>query len=370
MPKRAYEGHWFAGLRADLKDRVHGDYGRANARLGFLRPPAGTGRVLWIKTDGDRAHARLAVETARAVRERRQDVRLVVTFEDEYREGWAQLAKLMRTGYGFGPADRVAATERVLGRLAPAGVIAVGQALRPELASALTRKKLPCCLLHGQPPQGAIHCHGFPNTLSEQQAWKGRPQSDAAFFSLMAEAQVEPSFSGVAGAHARALWWLTDPDPGEVDARVRSWRRSKLAASDILFVGTRGPDAIALSAWDRERQPLPRGAVVWVDDERFWPALAASCHGLHLSRPPEPLLWAALAGGRVVTAERPGDLDLLRAAPIPELGERELWAYWQKLVAEPAVGRVAADALRRYFWEERRRAAAVTETLLQMVYDW
>ncbi len=370
MPKRAYEGHGLAGLWADLTDRLHKDYGRANARLGFLRPPAGTGRVLWIKTDDDRAHARLAVETARAVRERRQDVRLVVTFEDEYPEGWAQLDKLARTGYGFGPADRAAATERVLGRLAPAGVIAIGGALRPELASALTRNKVPCCALHGLPPEAAIHCHGFPNTLSEREAWKGRPQSDAAFFSLMAEAQVEPTFSGVAGAHARALWWLTDPDPGVVDGQVRSWRRSKLAASDILFVGTRCADAIALSAWDRERQPLPQGAVVWVDEARFWPALAASCHGLHLSRPPEPLLWAAIGGGRVVSAERPGDLDLLRPAPIPEIGGRELWAYWQTVVAEPATARATADGLRRYFWEERRRAAAVTETLLQMVYHW
>ena len=370
MPKLAYEGHGLAGLWADIRDRLHKNYGRANARLGFLGTPAGTGRILWIKTDGKAVHARLAVEAARAVRERRQDVRLVVTFEEEYRQEWAWLDKLPRTGYGFGPADRVAATERVLSRLAPAGVIAVGQALRPELASALTRTKVPCCVLHGPPPQGAIHCHGFPNTLSERQAWKGRPQSDAAFFSLMAEAQVEPTFSGIAGAHARALWWLTDPDPGVVDGQVRSWRRSQLAASDILFVGTRAADTLALSAWDRDRQPLSRGAVVWVDDDRFWPALAASCHGIHLSQPPEPLLWAALAGGRVVSAERPSGLDLLRQAPIHEVSDRELWAYWQNVVAEPAAGRASADGLRRYFWEERRRAAAVTETLLQLVYDW
>lgn len=370
MPKLAYEGHWFSGLWADIADRLQKNHGRANARLGFLHAPAGTGRVLWIKTDGAAPHARLAVEVARAVRERRQDVRLVVTFEEEYQKGWAQLEKLERTGYGFGPADRTGVTERVMRRLAPAGVIAVGQGLRPELASALTRGQIPCCVLHGLPPEGAIQCYGFPNTLSERQAWKGRPQSDAAFFSLMAEAQVEPTFSGIAGAHARALWWLPDPEPGTVEERIRSWRQSNLALNDILFMGAPSADAIPLSAWDRERQPLPRGAVVWVDDERFWPALAASCHGIHLLKPPETLLWAALAGGRVVSAERPADLDLLRPAPIAPLDGRELWAYWQTLIAEPVEGRATADNLRRYFWEERRRAAAVTEILLQMVYDW
>ncbi|MHB8253332.1 MAG: glycosyltransferase N-terminal domain-containing protein [Acidiferrobacter sp.] len=370
MPDAAYEGGLFAGLVADFRDRIHKDYGRANARLGFLKPPGGSGRIIWIKADAASLANKLAVEIACALRERRQDVRLVVTFEKEYSTFLSKLEKLPRTGFGFGPADRAAAIERVLSRLAPAGVIALGQALRPEVAHAVGRARIPCCVVHGLPPEGSGNCRGFPNTLEEQVAWQGRAQSDAALFSLIVEAQVEPVFQGLAGAHARALWWIADLSPEGAGELASRFGRSTLARTDILFLGANCVGASRLSDWDRNRDPLAPGAIVWVDDERFWPALAVSCTAIHVVRPSEQLLWAALAGGRVVSARSVRDLNLLRPAPMPELSDAELWGYWEDLIAKPAMGRAVGDGLRRFFWSERRRAAAVTETLLQMVYDW
>ncbi|HUW98919.1 MAG TPA: hypothetical protein VMV40_08795 [Acidiferrobacter sp.] len=370
MPDPAYEGYLWAGLVADIRDRIHKDYGRANARLGFLNPPNGSGRVIWIKADAQAVTNNLAGEIACAIRERRQDVRLIVTFEKEYPTVLAKLKTLARTGYGFGPADRAAATARVLARLAPIGVIALGSALRPELAYVLEQAKIPCCVVHGLPPEGAGSCYGFPNTTDERVAWHGRSQSDAALSSLLAEAQVEPVFFGVAGAHARALWWFADPDTETVQGLVEMWHRSPLARTDILFLGAASVGAMRLSAWDKDRRPLPVGAVVWVDDERFWPALAASCTAVHLVHPSERLLWAALAGGRVVSVRRIEDLALLRPAPIPERPDADVWGYWEGLMANPAIARAVGDDLRRFFWGERRRAASVTETLLQRVYNW
>ena len=370
MPDPAYEGRLWAGLVADIRDRAHKDYGRANARQGFLKAPEGSGRILWIKADGNRVANRLAVEVAAAVRERRLDIRLVVTFEKEYPALLARLAKLPRTQYGFGPADRAAATDRVLARLAPLGVIAFGQALRPELAHALGQAHIPSCVVHGLPTPGAGSCYGFPNTCGERIAWQDRAHSDAAFSSMIAEAQVEPVFQGMAGAHARALWWITESDQENVETLVEFWRQSALARTDILFLSVPSAQAARLSVWDRKRNPLPVGAIVWVDDERFWPALAASCTGVHVVCPSEELLWTVLAGGRVVTARDTKDWDLLRPAPVQALSDTDLWPYWEDLMARPAMARTASDSLRRFFWGERRQAAAVTEILLQKVYDW
>ncbi|HUW97721.1 MAG TPA: hypothetical protein VMV40_02610 [Acidiferrobacter sp.] len=370
MPNPAYEGRLSAGLVADIRDRVTGRYGRANARLGFLNPPGGSGRIVWIKTDAGIATNTLAGEIACAIATRRQDVRLIVTFEAEYPTVLAALKTCPRTGYGFGPADRAAASARVLARLAPAGVVALGSALRPRLARALACAQIPCCVVHGLPPDGAGPCYGFPNTFDERAAWRDHPHTDVAFSSLMASAQVEPVFAGIAGAHARALWWFADPEAEQAEALVAMWRRSRLARTDILFLGAGTAAATRLSVWDQDRKPLPVGAVVWVDDERFWPALAASCTGVHLVHPPERLLWAALAGGRVVSARRTADLGLLRPAPIPEWGDADIWRYWEDLVENPAIGRAVGDDVRRFFWGERRDAAAATEALLARVGGW
>ncbi|MHB1513375.1 MAG: glycosyltransferase N-terminal domain-containing protein [Acidiferrobacter sp.] len=365
---RAYEGGRLAGLAADIRDWFRGNAARANARRGFLRPAPGAKRAVWIKSDGREITGWLAAEIARSVRERRADLPIVVTFEHEHRGVEARLAAVPNLAYGFGPADRPRATRRVIERLRPGIVIALGTALRTRLAAALTEAAVPCLVVHGPPPpSSAPACLGFAHTAGEQRAWHGREHWDAPLLALLVAAQVEPVFQGLAGAHARALFWVADPSETVAAEIAQRWRASPAARHDILFLGAPSPGASRLSAWDQDRRPLAPGAVVWVDEPRFWPALAASCAAIHLMAPSEPLLWAALAGGRVVSAEDVAGLELLGAAPLIEVAWGELGRFWQELLDGPQAARTAADDVRRYFWQERRRAADAALVLLERV---
>ncbi|MHB1567078.1 MAG: glycosyltransferase N-terminal domain-containing protein [Acidiferrobacter sp.] len=366
MRDTSYEGGWVAAVVADGQDRLRGERGRANARWGFLRPPGGDGRVVWIKADGDEIASWLSGALAQAVLDRRQDVRVVVTFEHEYGRVVERLADLPRTGYGYGPADRPRAVARVLRRFAPAGVIAVGRALRTRLGKTLHDRKIPAIVVHGPPPGDAAFT-GFPNSASEAQAWGTQAAATGALASMIVEAQVEPQFSGVAGAHARALWWIADVAALAVPALVAAWRASPLSGTDILFIGG-APGVPSLAAWDR--RPFRAGSVVAVDDRRYWPALAASATAIHVDHPGEMLLWQVLAGGNVVSVSPDTGLDLLSPPPLPRVAIDKLLDYWQGLAAAPLATRGLADPIRRFFWGERRRAQAAVAVLLEQVYQW
>ncbi len=367
MPE-GYGGGLGSVLMADGLDRLRGRKGRANARLGFLKTPPGSGRIVWIKADADADTVWLAAELAHAVRERRQDVRLVVTFEEEFEESARRLKELARAGYGFGPADRPAAVRRVLARFAPlAGVITVGAGLRPRLAGALQKAGIPVVAVHGLPPQAAQAAQALPNTGAELRAWGARAIASAPLASMIVEAQVEPHFRGVAGARARALWWITDVDEALLPEVIRQWNASPLSAQDLLFVGATG-ELPRLSAWTRV--PYAPGAVIAVDDSRYWSALAASASGIHVGRPGERLFWQALASGQVVTASSLAPFDLLEQAPCAIVAMEDLAVSWLRLLGDPLGARQRADDIRRYFWQQRRQAQDAVAAFLARVYDW
>ena len=366
MRDRAYEGRLLAGVAADLRDRLTGQAARANARLGLLRPPPARGGLVWIKSDAREGSGRLAAEIARALRERRADLPIVVTFEYERAAIVARLKAIANLGFAYGPADRRGATRRILERLQPAYVVALGESMRPRLATALKAAGVPCCIVHGR-PSAVCECVGFAHTASELKAWRDRTHWEAPFGALLAAAQVEPVFQGLAGAHARALFWVTDAPQAIAVRMARAWQASSGAAQDILFLGSPVPGATRLSAWNEDRRPLPPGSVVWVDEERFWPALAASCTAIHLMTPSEPLLWAVLAGGRVTSAAHVALLDLPGRPPLAEVDTNALLTYWAELLANPDRARAAADGLRRYFWQQRRSAGNAAESLVAQV---
>ncbi len=366
MADRAYEGRLIAGAVADIWDRLTGHAARANARLGLLRGPASRTRLVWIKSDAREVNGRLAAEIARTVRERSADLPIVVTFEYEHAATLARLKAIANLGFAYGPADRRAATRRILERLRPAYVVALGEAMRPRLAAGLKALGVPCCIVHGY-PMAADGCVGFAQTASEQQAWRDRVHWDGPFGALLAMAKVEPVFQGLAGAHARALFWVADAEPAAAARIAQAWRASPGADSDILFLASPIPGASRLSAWNEDRRPLAPGSVVWVDEERFWPALAASCTAIHLMTPSEPLLWAVLASGRVVSAAHVAALDLPGAPPLAKVDSDRLVAYWAGLLANPGEARAAADSLRRYFWHERRAAGEAASALVAQV---
>ncbi len=364
----AYGGRFLRVVQADVADRLGARQARANARLGFLSPPQGDGRILWIKAGGGSDAVWLAAELAHAVRECRRDVRLIITFEAEHAAILPRIAALKRAGYGYGSCDRRSAVRRVLTRFAPlAGVVTVGGGLRPHLAAALAARSIPVVAVHDLPVEGGDAVAALPNVASEARAWGVRAMACAPLVSMIVEAQVEPQFRGVAGARARALWWVTDVTRDAWPALMESWRASPLAAQDLLFVGGAGAGP-RLSQWDRTA--YPPGSVIGVDDSRYWPALAASCTGIHVGRPAERLLWQAIASGQVVSAVAPEALDLLDPAPWETVVPDGLMAHWQGLFEEPASARQRADGLRRYFWQQRRRAQDAVAALLARVYAW
>ncbi|WP_298139104.1 hypothetical protein [Acidiferrobacter sp.] len=353
-----------AGVVADVRDRLTGHAGRANARLGFLKPPPARAGLVWIKSDAREVNGRLAAEIARGVRARCADTPLIVTFEQEHPAVLSRLKTIANLGYAYGPADRSRAARRILERFKPAHIVALGEGLRPRLAALMRVAGVACCIVHGWPAAGAGGCVGFAHTASERQAWQGHVHWDAPFCALLAAAQVEPIFQGIAGAHARALFWVTDAPPGVNTRLAQAWRASDHGARDLLFLATWVPGAQRLSAWDGDRRALAPGSVIWVDEERFWPALAASCTAIHLTAPAEPLLWAALAGGRATSASDVAGLDLPGAPPLARIAADDLMAYWAGLLAHPDRARAAADGLRRYFWQQRRCAADAAESLV------
>ncbi|MHB1241689.1 MAG: glycosyltransferase N-terminal domain-containing protein, partial [Gammaproteobacteria bacterium] len=128
---------WWQGLR----DRAHGRHARANARWGHLRPPTGRGRVVWLRAGAAASSVRLAAELLGAIRDRRHDVRLILTFEEEHPALLRRyLPGVERMGFGYGPCDAPRAVRRALARLDPLGLILVDCAPAARLMRAAAER--------------------------------------------------------------------------------------------------------------------------------------------------------------------------------------------------------------------------------------
>jgi hypothetical protein len=381
-----YGAHWLGLAGAGIRDRLSGEHARANARRGYLRAPAGRGRVIWIRAGATERGVHLATELLGAIRGRRRDVRLVLTFEEEYREILrAHLVGVERLGFGYGPCDAPRAVRRALERLDPLGVIVVDSPVPENLVVAAQQRGSHVIVYHAGPPARSGVEAAYPADLAQERAWRARslaqwvaPVADAA--SILIEAQAEPVLRSLVqgGAGDRALWWIHGAD---ASGFMRAWRASPLAADGVLFASDasgvpaqRSGDFTPISRWDRT--PLAPGTRVWVDETRWLPAVAAAAHGAHLETADAPVLWQALAAGVPLTlgprladalAQTHAGLDGL-GAPAPMPGD--VLAAWERLRRDPAHARRSGDAGRRRFWAERRRAGEVLEDLLERVFEW
>lgn len=381
-----YGGGRLALWAANLRDRLRGAHARANARAGWLRPPPGRGRVLWVRAGAEPRHVRMAVELAGAIRHRRLDVRIALTWEAE-QPGLAEarLAGLRRLAWGYGPADAPAAVRRALRRLGPMGVVAVG-GVRPRLGRALAGRDVRLAVAGGPPAGGERPALVWPFDADEAEAWTaagtaGRVLAPADPLTLLVLAQAEPTLRALAGGGERPLWWAHGLAPAEAAAFVAAWRASPTGAG-LLWLSPQEPgaaealaaalpDAARVSAW--ERTPLPAGAVMVVDDPRWLGALAASAEAVHLASAGSEAAWQALAGGAAVSAAAAARAacpalapSAARALDAPEA----VLAWWAEALAAPGWRRRHGDPARRAFWAARRAAEANLETLLATVYEW
>lgn len=375
--------------RRDIRDRMRGDSARANARWGFLTPPRGDAKLVWVHTAADYASTRIGVELVRALRDKRQDIRIALTFERDQPELLAKLAGLTKVGYGFGPCDRPRAVARVLKRFEPLGILHVGQAPRPRLSAAAHARRIRTVAVNA-PPRGDSRVEVcYPRTENEAAQWRTANAANeiaapASLLTLVVEAQVDPNFRAVVtGGADLSLRWLHGVAPAEYDEVLTRWRALTEHVPGILFIGPAQPAALAplcarknlpcvgLAQWPRSA--LAAGSVVAVDDARWLPAIAASAQTIHLQTADASVFWQALASGAAVSFARAEIVDAhlgraLQARIVADYAT--LFAQWAQATHEPLALRKQGDELRRSFWHERRRAATAVAELLQRVYDW
>ncbi len=342
---------WWAGLQ----DRLQGRAARARARWGRLRPPPGFGPLVWLRTGGAREDVQVAVALMQALREARDDTRLVLTYHREYRGVLETgLRGLRDMGFGYGPCDADRAIRRVLARLDPALVVVVGETPPVNLARHLARRDRP-----------AIP-YACPETSGDV-----APRGRADPLTLLTPAQVEPTLGGLLRVGGgEGLWWWHGPAERDL---LRHW--AEVGDAHLLVVsGDAGWTAairraglvlLPLSAWDRERRAVPPGTVLVADEARWYPALAASVDAVHLAGAPRAVAWQALAGGRPVSFSGACEVPLADAGARPVPDCIALWEQWRAWRADPFVARAVGDRTRRFFWDCRRRAREGTDRLLE-----
>ncbi len=357
--------------RAVLRDYRAGEGHRARARLGFLTPPEGRGRVVWIKAGAGPDSLRLGVELLGAVRDRRRDVRIVLTFEQD---DPVLLPRLLqpwsKVGIGYGPCDRPRVVTRVLKRFQPCGIILAESAPPDNL---LRRTLAPVAAVGGGAATAVATA--WPISAARRDVWERSGQAAELMPAAdpqarFAEAQADVVLRSLAGAGARRLWWWHG-SAAQWPAWLAAWQAWPASGEDILMVSLDAGESPAgamlkTSIWDR--QGLPGGSLLHIDDPRWYAAAASAAHGVHLAQPGRGVLWQALAAGTAVSLGAPADADGL---PVPILGTpAEVVAGWQELRGDDALRRTRGDAARRRFWEERRQVDENLATLMDRVWMW
>jgi hypothetical protein len=348
---------------ADRRDRKAKQIGRVAARWGWLKPMGERGKVVWIVAGAERENVRLAIELLRAIRVRRLDIRLVLTFEHEYPDMLALLDDCDKTGWGYAPCDHPKAVARVQARFEPFGVILVGARPRSNLLAALK-------------PQAHVLTVNLMEVLGfdcervyaadEALAAQHNIAPVVDMRAILSQAQVDPNFKSlVNGPNRRHLWWLHQASSD--GALVDAWRAA--FADDVLFVsGARPRGAVqAISGWNRE--PPAAGSVFWVDDEKWLPGIAAAVTATHLEQFNASLMWQAMAGGAAISRAagvRLPKAQLAEALPVVT----DLISNWRHYRDNPIAARKHGDTARRLFWQERRLAEQVSAELVERVFEW
>nr|WP_043740144.1 glycosyltransferase N-terminal domain-containing protein [Thioalkalivibrio nitratireducens] len=371
MADPGYGTRFWPVWRAAWRDHRAGDRRRARARLGFLSPPEGRGRLIWIKAGASREALQLGVELLGAVRDRRRDVRIVLTFErDDPDLLRALLRSWPRVGLGYGPSDRPRVVRRVLARFRPAGVL-LAESAPPE--TLLQRLSAPVAAIGTGPARTRVTA-AWPLSATEYRVWQGSgavqdllPAADPQ--ARFAEARADVVLRTLAGGGTRRLWWWHGDSAGW-DAWWAHWRAAPLA-DDILLVsledgGAPATATLAASSWDR--RPLPGGTVVHLDDRRWWAAAASAADGIHLAGASRGALWQALAAGSAVSM---GVSSPIADLPVSALVQPErVLAHWQTLRGDTQRRRGLGDAARRRFWTERRQVDRNLAALMDRVWVW
>ncbi len=378
-----YESNILRGRWASWRDARAGRKGQANARWGWLKAPGERGPILWMQSFSNIDDQRLGIELGRAIAEKRRDLRMVMTFEREYPQMLQQHTEALdRLGYGFGPCDHPQAVERTLDKLSPLRYLALGHPPRKTLGAALSRRGIPSVLVAADlqnPPPELLEAV-YPRDANQAEQWQSKVsggvlQEPVDFTTLFTIAQVDPNFrSMISGTDEGLLWWVQGLTETQWQDWRRAWASSPLSRKGLLFLGGDAvpEDLPRLSKW--RRQPLPAGSVLVVDEDRWYPALAAAAQAVHLQAASVSLQWQVYAGSRPLSVHPQVTLNAasyLDADTVETVREpADVLAHWQALYADVMGARQRGDATRRLFWQERRLAGERLPEFLQRVFDW
>lgn len=377
-------------LWSDLKDRWRGNAARANARWGYLKPPGDRGPLVWLRTGADRYSVAYGAGLLAAIRDHRLDVRLVQTFEAEHPDLLALHLRTVqrRAGAGFGPCSHPKALRRAVARLAPLGLLSIGRMPEPALAVAVAERGGRLVVLAADPGHEPVTPPveaAYPATAAQAALWADRaayvaPPADPT--SLLAPADAKPTLRQlVRRREPLRLWWYHGADAGQLGELGRAFRESELARDGVLFVSGSTPEAlrnvddisvVSLSSW--ERDPLPAGSMVGVDDFRWLATLGVSVDGTHLAIIDPEALWVALTGAGSLSTAAPEDLRarLARSESADWITTAKradaVLADWQRQVQATAPHQ--GELNRRALWAERRQASVMIDELLSRIYGW
>ncbi|MHB1677501.1 MAG: hypothetical protein ACYCSS_08180 [Sulfuriferula sp.] len=345
---------------ADRRDRKNQRISRIAARWGWLTPLGERGKVVWVMAGADRNSVRLAIELVRAIRDKRLDIRLILTFEQEYPDLLTLLDDCDKTGWGLAPCDHPRALTRALQRLAPFGIVVVNAQPRPHLTGLLAQRDR---VLVVNPPQTVdFSCERIYNDPANSNSGGADMQA------ILAQAQIDPNFKSLINqGNERHLWWLHGAT-AEMSAALAEQLLAQ-TPDDVLFVSGIRPlkDSLAISAWDRN--PISGGRIVWIDDEKWLPAISAAVTATHFAQIDPVIIWQAMAGGAAISCAIYEELPKteLRSAitacnnPLP---------LWQSYRDNPILTRQQGDSARRLFWQERRLAETESQELVTRVFEW
>ncbi len=375
LSKDSYGANRLALWLADWRDRMAGNRARIAARRGWLKPPQVSGKVMWLVAGDTRDSVRLAVELMRAIRDRRLDFRLVLTFEKDYPRLLKPLDDMAKTGWGYGPAAHPKYLARAVERLQPFAVLFAGVTPRPAWGRALAEVKHVLLVDTPHVPADLPIERAYPFSTEQGQRFSADHCAPVVDITCqLADANVDPNFrSALVGGNEGRLWWVHSRSEARIRVLQERWRHA-FPRDYLLVSGLRAGSPVlhgaqSLSRWNRE--PLLPGSVVLVDDARWLPAVAASSAAIWLEQPPRAFLWQAMAGGSAVSLS-PDTLlpkEALRQA-LPCHSAEQLLELWQAYAANPIMARQAGDKVRRAYWDERRLAGEVTAELVERVFEW
>lgn len=352
--------------------------------MGYLRAPHGDGKVIWIKAGASRESVRLGVELLGAIRGKRVDVRLALTFQNDYADILEpRVSGLREIGLGFGPCDLPRVVRRTLRRLQPFGLVIADAHPSPNLLAAAVARGSHVVAFNSGPTGVAVEA-AYPHSQRQADAWEASglarylaPAADP--LSLFAEAQVDATLKSlVGGAGELALWWWLGRRD-QLHDFVAAWKASRLSSDGILFVSALDdparseglPDVeLKMSTWGRHG--LDPGTVAWVDVARWRPAVSSAVTAAHCADLDRLHLWDSLMGGPALTASQSVIAEYPKLEPCAVACDdpSQTLAEWARFRAEPIHARQSGDRARRVVWEERREVQAVLQEFLQRVFDW